>query len=206
MKYSKEEKEIINAINQFDYSQIFMLSDFEHQFQRDVIQNLLNKLVVENKIVKLTGDFGEFYFRSCYIPIIKDYSTVGFDDIAKAIARKNGWKIFPSDYTSFNKMGLSTQNVMKPIFSSTGPNCVFHYNNVEIKFNQLDFDVEGLSVITVMFIQAIKILGQNNIIERDIKTIKDRLPKECKQILLEEGKKLDFWIYKIIKQICNDDE
>lgn len=206
MKYSKEEKEIINAINQFDYSQIFMLSDFEHQFQRDAIQNLLNKLVVENKIVKLTGDFGEFYFRSCYIPIIKDYSTVGFDDIAKAIARKNGWKIFPSDYTSFNKMGLSTQNVMKPIFSSTGPNCVFHYNNVEIKFNQLDFDVEGLSVITVMFIQAIKILGQNNIIERDIKTIKDRLPKECKQILLEEGKKLDFWIYKIIKQICNDDE
>lgn len=206
MKYSKEEKEIINAINQFDYSQIFMLSDFEHQFQRDVIQNLLNKLVVENKIVKLTGDFGEFYFRSCYIPIIKDYSTVGFDDIAKAIARKNGWKIFPSDYTSFNKMGLSTQNVMKPIFSSTGPNCVFHYNNVEIKFNQLDFDVEGLSVITVMFIQAIKILGQNNIIERDIKTIKDRLSKECKQILLEEGKKLDFWIYKIIKQIYNDDE
>lgn len=208
MKYKTEEKVLINLINEIDYNQIFMSSDFYYKFKQDLVEKVLNKLVIENKIIKLSGDFGEFYFKSCYIPLIKRYSTVGFDEIAEATARKNGWRIFPSNYASFNKLGLSTQNVVRPIYSSTGPDCTFHYNDVEIKFEQLDFDANNLSTITVMLIQAIKILGKNNVTEKDISCIKNRLSlsksKQYKDILLKESENenIDFWISDVIKKIC----
>ena len=57
-----------------------------------------------------------------------------------------------------------------------------------------------------MVIQALKIIGKDNITEKHIRIINNNLTEFEKYALMQEGKQTTSWIYSIIKKICERTE
>jgi len=66
-------------------------------------------------------------------------------------------------------------------------------------------EITGLHEITVVVIQALRTLGEENITEKEIQILSDELSNNDKKIILEETKFSTNWIYEIIKKICTQE-
>ena len=59
-----------------------------------------------------------------------------------------------------------------------------------------------MSSISIMVVEALKTLGQNNTNETTITILKNRLSKEDKECLLKETMDSSAWIYETIRRVC----
>jgi len=101
---------------------------------------------------------------------------------------------------------LSTQVPNVYHFISDGPRRTYKYLNTRIEFiNGMKREITGLHEITVVVIQALRTLGEENITEKEIQILSDELSNNDKKIILEETKFSTNWIYEIIKKICTQE-
>ena len=63
-------------------------------------------------------------------------------------------------------------------------------------------EITGLSYITVLVVQALKILGKDNVTPEIIRILSGRLDSKDKVIILKESAETTDWIYALIKKVC----
>lgn len=61
--------------------------------------------------------------------------------------------------------------------------------------------ITGLSYITVLVVQALKILGKDNVTPEIIRILSGRLDSKDKVLLLKESAEATDWVHDIIKNI-----
>ena len=181
----------------------FTKKDFSHVAPSKAVYSSLSRLADEGIIRRISHGIYDYpqFSKLLNSPISPD-----MEKIAKALARKFGWRIYPEGETALNILGLSTQVPSKYVYLTDGPNKSLEIGNRKLVFKKRSTAQISLSYETSLIIQAMKSLGRSGITQEHIRKISSQLSKKEKNKLLRETKNLADWIYEYIKIICKGPE
>ena len=127
------------------------------------------------------------------------------DEAARAIARRQRWKIVPEGAWAANLLGLSTQVPAKIIYLTDGPN-----NDVPIGRRSIHFKharpkvMAGLEGKFALVVQALRHLGREGVGPREIETLRAALSPAEKRKLVKDTRFGVGWIYEVAKKIAEE--
>src|ERR1700730_18769515 len=136
-------------------------------------------------------------------PILGGKLSPDIDEAARAIARKQKWKIVPEGAWAANLLGLSTQVPAKIIYLTDGPN-----NEVLIGRRSIHFKharpkaMAGLEGKFALVVQALRHLGKEGIGLREIEKLRSALSPSEKRRLVKDARFGVDWIYEVAKKIA----
>lgn len=126
------------------------------------------------------------------------------DELARAIARDQNWTIGPKGDAALNILGFSTQVPAIYSYITDGPSKKIEYEGITILFNKRsNKNITGNSYKTILIIEAIRSLGQNNMNDEIRNIIARKCSEEDVRLLNRDGKKSIRWIYEEIKKILD---
>ena len=187
---------IINAPD----GSVFVNSDFADIADNNTVKQSINRLVQEGVLRRvIRGVFD----KPKHSRLLGEYVAVDPDAVARALARCYHWTIAPCGDTALNMLGLSTQVTAVWSYISDGPYKTFQWDKTKIEFkHRTNKEITGLSPMTILVIQGLKTLGKENIDDKTIRVLSDRLNEDEKTALLVESTEATDWIYSVIKEIC----
>lgn len=104
------------------------------------------------------------YDRSRYSELLQEWAAPKMEEVAKAIARNFGWTIVPCGDTALNLLGLSTQVPAVWYYISNGPYRSYQIGKTDLEFKHTaNRDIDRLSPVSALVVQALKALGKENI-------------------------------------------
>lgn len=209
MPYTKDniEKHILSSINGRGRGKAFSQSDFALFGKRHAIDVVLTRLVEKGLIRRVLRGIYDYPIKSKYVKNNK-FKGPDIDQVAKAIARKFGWSIQPSESTAQLILGLSTQVPGKYWYSSNGSNLTYMIGNIELKFISSPLKESGFKHNeSAIIVQAIKGYKSNDRLpDNCIPKIRKWLDKKMYKKVLKDTKTVSAWIYEIIKEICKEED
>src|SRR5580692_7327814 len=125
------------------------------------------------------------------------------DEAARAMARRQRWKIVPDGAWAANLLGLSKQVPSKIIYLTDGPN-----NEVPIGRRTIHFRharpkaMAGLDGKFALVVQALRYLGKDGVGSREIETLRGALSLAEKRKLVKDARFGVDWIYEVAKRIA----
>lgn len=192
-------KRIRERILSAENGMVFTTSDFADIADSDTVRQSLNRLVNSGILRRV---FRGVFERPKYSNLLKEYVATDPNAVANALARSYHWTIAPCGNTALNFLGLSTQVTATWSYISDGPYRIYEWDSTKIEFkHRANKEITGLSYITVLVVQALKILGKDNVTPEIIRTLSDRLDSKDKVIILKESAEVTDWVYDIIKNI-----
>lgn len=106
----------------------------------------------------------EVYDRPQYSELLQECAAPKVEEVAKAIARNFGWTILPCGDTALNLLGLSTQVPAVWSYISNGPYRSYQIGKTNPEFKHTENrDIDRLSPVSALVVQALKVLGKENI-------------------------------------------
>jgi len=196
------ENKIISRIYGRGRGWAFTKTDFVAEFGEDNIHKSLSSLAKSGRIRRVIRGV---YDYPRYSGLLKQELAPDLDEVAQALARKFNWRIFPSGDAALNLLGLSTQVPAKWVYLSNGPDREYKIGKHTLSFKKSALKDLGFSEReSGLIVQALKALGKENIDKKVITALRKRLDgKNCARIL-KDTRTVTGWVYKIIKQICQE--
>lgn len=193
---------IEERINSPSFYQVFSVNDFLDIASYETIKRTLNRLVKDNKTIRIINGF---YYKAKYNELIDDYEAFSMHELALAIARKYNWNIAPYNSTALNLLGLSTQVPSHYKYISSGRYKEYNIGETVLEFKKVNpGEISNMTIKTATVIQAIKSIGKDNITDEVILKIRENLSEKEKEDLLRDAKSTSSWIYEVIRKICED--
>jgi hypothetical protein len=128
------------------------------------------------------------------------------DQVARALARKFGWRIQPTGAAAQNLLGLSTQVPAAYIYLSDGPNRSYAINKTTLKFKHMALKEAGFKHReSALIVHALKSLGADHIEPRVISQIRRWLAPKLREKILNDTSTVTGWVYAAIREICRED-
>ncbi len=191
---------IYGRIKEIGHDEVYIVGDFLDLGEYHAVRKALLRLEETGKIQKIMR--GVYYYPR-YSELIGEYEAPSPNRVAETLARKFGWTIAPCGDTALNQLGLSTQVPAKWSYISDGPYHEFRIGTVTIEFkHRSNREVSGLSRKTAAVIQALKVIGKENVTEKHLNIIKRQLSDGEKACALKEAQQATIWVYGMIKRIC----
>ncbi len=125
-------------------------------------------------------------------------------ELARKIAMKNSWSIFPAEEMALEAVGLRAGEGEAIKFASSGPNREYEYAGKKIVFrhrsNRL---MDGLGETSGLLVQAIDAKGKGNLTEEDRDILRRFLvlKKAKAEKILDETERTYAWIYDEVRLI-----
>lgn len=188
----------IENIMSENQGKIFSINDFYNLGTKNTIKSVLYRLNEENQIARLIDGL---YIKPKYSKILKEYSYPDANEVAEKLADKFSWTIAPTGDTALNFTGLSTQISNEYIYISDGAYREYLYRGKKIIFKHTtNRNITSYSKELSILIQAIKILGKDNINEKHIKKLA-AFSQNIKEDLKKDTLRLPFWIQEVLEEI-----
>jgi hypothetical protein len=192
--------QIVARIERFGEGKAFSAKDFLDIATRTTIDVTLANLTKNGKIRRIR--------RGLYdMPRINEALggklSPDIDEAARAIARRQRWKIVPDGAWAANLLGLSTQVPSKIIYLTDGPS-----NEVPIGRRTIHFKharpkaMAGLEGKFALVVQALRYLGKDGVGSREIETLRGALSLAEKRKLVKDARFGVDWIYEVAKRIA----
>ncbi len=125
------------------------------------------------------------------------------DEAARALARRQRWKIVPEGAWAANLLGLSTQVPSKITYLTDGPNKEVPIGRRTIHFKHArPKAMAGLEGKFALVVQALRHLGKESVGPREIKTLRAALSPAEKRKLVKDTRFGVDWIYEVAKNIA----
>lgn len=177
----------------------FSVSDFFHFGSRDVVSKALIALVSENVIRRVARGLYDY-------PRVNDelggQLAPDITQVAKAIARKKGWKIQPSGAWAANLLGLSSQVPAQIVYLTDGRSQTFSIDNRTITYTRVPPKtlLPG-SEIGALITQALRHVGRDHVDDEIIDKLQHIIPATDKKRLLKDTQYMEAWIHEAVKRI-----
>ena len=192
--------QIVARIEQFGPGKAFSAKDFLDVASRTMIDVTLASLAQSGKIRRVRRGL---YDMPKINPALGGELSPDIDEAARAIARRQRWKIVPEGAWAANLLGLSTQVPAKIIYLTDGPN-----NEVLIGRRSIHFKharpkaMAGLEGKFALVVQALRYLGKEGVGAREIETLRRTLSPTEKRRLVKDTRFGVDWIYEVAKRIA----
>ena len=127
------------------------------------------------------------------------------DQAARALARKLGWRIQPSENTALNILGLSTQVPAQAVYLSDGPSKHYEIGNRELVFKKRALKESGFKFNeSKLVVQALKALGRDRIDSKIRTKLASAIPATMWKKVLRDTRLAPAWVYEIIRTITEE--
>ena len=128
-----------------------------------------------------------------------------FDQVARAIARKNGIRAEASGAWAANLLGLSTQVPAKIVYLTNGTSRTYEIGGQTIEFKRVGpKELIAKKPATNLVIQALRHLGKDHVDDDVVRRLRERLSSGDRKALLKDARYSADWLYEIMKKIVND--
>jgi hypothetical protein len=191
---------VLARIERLDAGKAFSAKDFLDIASRGSIDMALSTLTRTNQIRRVRRGL---YDRPKISAILGGMLSPDIDEAARAIARKQRWKIVPEGAWAANLLGLSTQVPAKISYLIDGPSKnipigrrIIHFRHARPKV------IAGLDGKSALVVQALRYLGRDAVGEREIQRLRISLSPSEKRSLLKDTRFGVDWIYAAAKQIA----
>jgi hypothetical protein len=126
--------------------------------------------------------------------------------VAKALARKFGWRIQPGGAAALNLLDLSTQVPSRFQYFSDGPSREYLVGKTTLEFRHQALKNAVRHDETAVLLQALKELGTDQIDAGNLQQMRDWLPGTRRRKVLRDARGTSAWIFEALTQICREDE
>jgi hypothetical protein len=193
----KVEKIIMQVLETIPKGSILFNDDFQEYGNNESVKKALIRLQEKGILVRLA--------RGIYLlpKIDKELGILypSTEEIAKAIARRDKARIYPTGVIALNKIGISPQVPMKFVYLTDGATRTVYVGKRTIMFRKTspkNLLLKGK--ISGLVIQALKTIRQHNVDDQIIEIIKSNLIKEKKENILHDARLSPAWIKEILLQ------
>src|SRR3984885_4054938 len=194
--------QIVARIERLGEGKAFSAKDFLDIASRGTIDMALGSLTRSGQIRRIRRGL---YDMPKVNPALGGTLSPDIDEAARAIARRQRWKIVLDGAWAANLLGLSTQVPSKIIYLTDGPN-----NEVPIGRRIIYFKharpkaMAGLEGKFALVVQALRYLGKESVGPREIETLREALTPAEKRKLVKDARFGVDWIYEVAKRIAED--
>lgn len=153
--------EIRSRVEKAKGGALFVMVDMADVAPNNAANRVMTRLVKEGVLRAIVRGV---YQKPSFNRFLGELEDPSADDLARALARKNGWVIRPDGDTALNLLGLSTHVPSNWCYVSDGPYKTYTYGNEKINFKHTANRLIGrLSWESALFVQALRALGEANV-------------------------------------------
>jgi hypothetical protein len=192
--------QILARIKRLGEGKVFSAKDFLDIASRGTIDMALGSLIRNGTIRRIR--------RGLYdLPRVNEALggtlSPDIDEAARAIARRQRWKIVPEGAWAANLVGLSLQVPAKIAYLTDGPNKEIQIGRRSIHFKHARPKViAGSDGKFALVVQALRYLGKDGVGKRELETLRSSLSNAEKRQLVKETQFGVEWINDVAKQIA----
>ena len=192
------EIQILDRIKKAGRGVLFFTESFVSYGSSEAVKKALQRLTNSGELDRVaTG----IYVRPVIDNVIGKVSP-SIEDIAKAIAKRDKARIVPSGAYALNRLGLSTQVPVNVIFLTDGSARKIKIGKRSILFKKASpKNVATVGEISSLAIQALKAIGKDKVLDKEIKHIQELLKKEKPTRLKHDIRLAPVWIREIMKPV-----
>lgn len=192
--------QIVTRIERLGEGKAFSAKDFLDIASRGTIDMALSNLTRSGTIRRIRRGL---YDMPKVNPALGGKLTPDIDEAARAIARRQRWKIVPEGAWAANLLGLSTQVPAKIIYLTDGPNKEVPIGRRSIHFKHArPKAIAGLEGKFALVVQALRHLGKERVGPREIDILRASLSQPEKRRLVKDVRFGVDWIYEVAKRIA----
>lgn len=152
---------ILDRIKYRGENYVFSAADFTKDFKRWEVDQAFASLEKSGVIKRIIR--GLYYYPK-YSEMLQEAVAPDIYGVAKALARKYEWTIYPEGNTVLNYLGLSTQVVAKVIYLSDGPAKKYEIGGLSLEFKHKTLVEAKLKhESSMLVVQAMKAVGEKRI-------------------------------------------
>ncbi|MFK8113204.1 MAG: DUF6088 family protein [Rubripirellula sp.] len=202
MPQSVEEK-VLGKIRKGGKGWAFSPKDFLHLGSRKSVDMALSRLTEKSAIRRVIRGI---YDSPRHSDLLGCEMGPDLDQVAKALARKFGWRIQPSGAVAANFIGLSTQVPSQYLYQSDGPDRSYEIGSTELTFKHAALKEFGFKADeSAVVVQALKHLGEDHLSDEVIQQTRDWLKPDQRQRVLKDTERVTGWVYEAIRKVCRED-
>jgi hypothetical protein len=180
----------------------FSAKDFIDLGTRKSVDNALLQLYDNGRIRRVIRGI---YDYPRYSELLQQQLSPDIHQVARAMARKFGWRTQPDGFAAMNLLGLTTQVPSQYVFHSDGPDRQYQIGQTTLTFKhsalkEMGFAHEESGVV----VYALKTLGEKRIDEFVVAQIRNWLPEAKRRKILKDTERVTGWVHETIKQICKE--
>jgi hypothetical protein len=181
----------------------FSVIDFSTFGTRSAIDVTLHRLLKRGTIRRVTRGI---YDYPRYSDRLETELSPDLDQVARAIARKYGWRIQPSGDAALNLLRLSTQVPSQFLYLSDGPNRTYQIGRQTLAFKKSPLKESSLRLSeSGIIVQALRSLGKERITPEIVSKIREWLDPEKRSLVLKDTRTVTGWVYDAIRKICDQE-
>ena len=178
----------------------FSSSDLSGRCSRQQADNTLSDLVKQGRIRRVAHGI---YDYPSYSELLKQLLSPDIDQVARAYARKNNWRIEISGEAALNLLGLSTQVPGRYIYLSDGPSREYDILGQTLVFKKSNLKNIGFKYReSTLFVQAIKALGKVHVDEQAVEKMRRYIEPNKRLKILKDTQSSTDWVHAIIQKVC----
>ena len=197
-------RRILTRMKDGDPGKAYSPKDFLDLGSRGSVDVALSQLVDAGSIRRIIRGLYD-YPRSG--KLISGPLSPDLNEAARAIARKNGWRILAAGAHAANILGLSTQVPAKAVYLSDGPTRSVKLDRRTIQFKHAEPKTLGAaSEVNGLVIQALRYIGRNAVTDAVVSRIARVLSQPDRESLLRDTQYSTDWIHEAAKAIVEEGE
>ena len=192
--------QILARINRLGEGKAFSAKDFLDIASRGTIDVALGSLTRNGTVRRIRRGL---YDTPRVNEALGGKLSPDIDEAARAIARRQRWKIVPEGAWAANLLGLSLQVPAKITYLTDGPNKEIQIGRRSIHFKHARPKViAGSDGKFALVVQALRYLGKDGVGKRELETLRSSLSNAEKRQLVKETQFGVEWINDVAKQIA----
>lgn len=185
-------------VSSLEPGSVFFPEDISINGTREALLRALQRMADDGLIVRLASGI---YLYPKKHPLLGTLQPT-LDEIASAIAMRDGARLIPDSALALNKLGLSTQVPMRHVYRTDGSPRIIKIGKGTIEFKKISprlLKMKG--PISSMAVVALRAIGQEAINDDVLKTLKKALASETQEHLLHDANLAPLWIGQVLKNI-----
>lgn len=192
-------KIIARKIESMKAGSVFVIPDFSDIASAKTVSKSLTRLLKDGKICRV--------IRGVFWKPQSDASVPYPDDVARALARSNTWRLAPSGETALHIFGLRKEKPGVWTYITDGTYRDYDIAGTKIVFQHASGELLGtMSEKSALLVQVLKAYGRPHLSEETLQKIKAKLhPAEFKTVL-EETKNSPAWVSKVLRTMLRRHE
>lgn len=194
-------KQILSEIASHEADWVFSQKDFMELAGRNALEQAFFRLLNGGEIRRIGRGL---YDVPRYSELLKTTLGPNLDQIARAIARKHGWRIQPTGAHAANMLNLSTQVPAQAVYLSDGPTKEMQFENRTLTFKKTSPKKLAAGELGGLLINALKELGKERVTPELISKLRKRFDDQQKKELLADARLGPDWIFEVIRKICSE--
>lgn len=178
---------------------VFVPADFNDIADQPAVHNILSRLVRDGTLRRAMRGV---YAKPRHSELLGEEIPPAVDDVARAIARGNGWIVVPSGNHALNMLGLDTQVPARFSYVSSGPYKRYVVDGAEVSFShRANRDILDKSYLTCLVVQALKALGKDGVDDGVVERLASRLTAEDAERLCAETRNATSWVFEAANRV-----